>query len=101
MTSHAALTARGVPMIEAGLWYRPSYVPIAGETTWRQSCDREVGMVRGAVGVVEVSTLGNIDIQGPDAGAFLDFVYTNTFSTLPVGARALWLDAARRWACDG
>ena len=85
MTSHAALTARGVPMIEAGLWYRPSYVPIAGETTWRQSCDREVGMVRGAVGVVEVSTLGKIDIQGPDAGAFLDFVYTNTFSTLPVG----------------
>jgi len=74
-----------VPMIEAGLWYRPSYVPIAGETTWRQSCDREVGMVRNAVGVVEVSTLGKIDIQGPDAGAFLDFVYTNTFSTLPVG----------------
>ena len=84
-TSHAALTTRGVPMIEAGLWYRPSYVPLPGETTWRQACDREVAMVRNAVGVVEVSTLGKIDIQGPDAGAFLDFVYTNTFSTLPVG----------------
>jgi len=84
-TSHAAVTARGAPMIEAGLWYRPSYIPLPGETTWQQACDREVRMVRAAVGVVDVSTLGKIDIQGPDAGAFLDFLYTNTFSTLPVG----------------
>jgi glycine cleavage system aminomethyltransferase T len=72
-------------MIEAGLWYRPSYFPKPGETTWRQSCDREVTMVRTAVGVCDVSTLGKIDIQGPGAAEFLDFVYTNTFSTLPVG----------------
>lgn len=85
MTSHAATLARGAPMIEAGLWYRPSYFPAPGETTWQQSCDREVRMVRGTVGVIDVSTLGKIDIQGPDAGAFLDFVYTNMFSTLPVG----------------
>jgi len=84
-TSHAAVTARGAPMIEAGLWFRPSYVPAPGETHWRESCDREVGMVRNAVGVVDVSTLGKIDIQGPDAAAFLDFVYTNMFSTLKPG----------------
>jgi sarcosine oxidase subunit alpha len=42
-------------------------------------------MVRSAVGVVDVSTLGKIDIQGPDAAAFLDFVYANTFSTLKPG----------------
>ncbi|KUJ80569.1 sarcosine oxidase subunit alpha [Ruegeria marisrubri] len=84
-TSHKASVARGAPMIEAGLWYRPSYFPKPGETTWRQSCDREVRMVREAVGVCDVSTLGKIDIQGPDAGAFLDFVYTNMFSTLKVG----------------
>jgi sarcosine oxidase subunit alpha len=42
-------------------------------------------MVRNAVGVCDVSTLGKIDIQGPDAGALLDFVYSNTFSTLKVG----------------
>jgi len=35
--------------------------------------------------VADVSTLGKIDIQGPDAARFLDFVYANTFSTLPVG----------------
>ncbi len=84
-TSHAAAVERGAPMIEAGLWYRPSYFPKPGETSWRQSCDREVAMVRTAVGVCDVSTLGKIDIQGPGAAEFLDFVYTNTFSTLPVG----------------
>jgi len=84
-TSHTASVAAGAPMIEAGLWYRPSYFPAAGETTWRQSCDREVNMVRQAVGICDVSTLGKIDIQGPDAAEFLDFVYTNMFSTLKVG----------------
>ena len=84
-TSHAASVEAGAPMIEAGLWYRPSYFPNEGEKNWRQSCDREVNMVREAVGVVDVSTLGKVDIQGPDAAALLDFVYSNTFSTLKVG----------------
>lgn len=84
-TSHDASVTDGALMVEAGLWYRPSFYPKAGESKWRQSCDREVQMVRNAVGVCDVSTLGKIDIQGPDAGAFLDFVYTNTFSTLKVG----------------
>ena len=85
MTSHAASVERGAPMIEVGPWYRPSYFPKSGENTWRQSCDREVAMVRNAVGVADVSTLGKIDIQGPDAAQFLDIVYTNTFSTLKEG----------------
>ncbi len=84
-TSHAATVEMDAPMIEAGLWYRPSFFRRQGEKTWRQSCDREVNMVRRSVGVCDVSTLGKIDLQGPDAGAFLDFVYTNTFSTLKVG----------------
>lgn len=85
MTSHKQSVAMGAPMIEAGLWYRPSYFPKPGESTWRQSCDREIGYVRQAVGVCDVSTLGKIDIQGPDAAKLLDFVYTNTFSMLKVG----------------
>ncbi|MBV1927472.1 MAG: sarcosine oxidase subunit alpha family protein, partial [Rhodobacteraceae bacterium] len=85
MTSHYASVERDAPMIEVGLWYRPSYFPAEGETNWRQSCDREVNMVRNSVGVCDVSTLGKIDIQGPDAAEFLDFVYTNMFSTLKVG----------------
>lgn len=84
MTSDQASRDRGAPMIEAGLWYRPSYFPKPGETHWRDSCNREVAYVRNAVGVADVSTLGKIDIQGRDAARFLDLVYTNTFSTLPL-----------------
>jgi sarcosine oxidase subunit alpha len=84
-TSHKASMARNAPMVEVGLWYRASYFPRPGETHWRESCDREVQMVRNAVGVVDVSTLGKIDIQGPDAAAFLDFVYANMISTLKPG----------------
>ncbi|AMY70245.1 sarcosine oxidase subunit alpha family protein [Frigidibacter mobilis] len=84
-TSDKACRDRAAPMIEAGLWYRPSYFPRPGEADWRESCDREVLAVRGKVGVCDVSTLGKIDVQGADAARFLDFVYTNTMSTLPVG----------------
>lgn len=84
-TSHKAVAARNAPMIAVGLWYRASYLPQPGEDHWRQSCDREVNMVRNAVGVVDVSTLGKIEIFGPDAGKFLDFLYTNMFSTLKPG----------------
>ena len=84
-TSHTACQERAAPMIEAGLWYRPSYFPRQGETHWRQACDREVTMVRTAVGVADVSTLGKVDIQGPDAARFLDVVYANRVSTLAEG----------------
>ncbi|MBO9432046.1 sarcosine oxidase subunit alpha family protein [Sulfitobacter sp. R18_1] len=84
-TSHAASLAMNAPMVEAGLWYRPSYFPRGQERNWRQSCDREVGFVRRTVGICDVSTLGKIDIQGPDAAKLLDLVYTNKFSSLKVG----------------
>ncbi|WP_333828709.1 sarcosine oxidase subunit alpha family protein [Pararhodobacter sp.] len=85
LTSDSQTRAMGAPMIEAGLWYRPGYFPRAGEADWRATCDREVAMVRSAVGVCDVSTLGKIDVQGPDAERFLDFVYTNTMSSLKPG----------------
>lgn len=84
-TAHKVAVERGAPMLEAGLWYRPSYYPTPGEATWRQACDREVMMVRNTVGICDVSTLGKIDIQGPDAAVFLDFIYTNMMSTLKPG----------------
>ena len=88
-TSHAGTVRRGAPMIEAGLWYRPSYFPRKGESHWRQSCDREVMMVREAVGVCDVSTLGKIDVQGPDAAAFLDYLYINGCRSWPWAACAM------------
>ncbi|MDA9894258.1 2Fe-2S iron-sulfur cluster-binding protein, partial [bacterium] len=42
LTSDRISRERGAPMVEAGLWYRPSYFPLEGETHWRQACDREV-----------------------------------------------------------
>ncbi|MEL6236399.1 MAG: glycine cleavage T C-terminal barrel domain-containing protein, partial [Pseudomonadota bacterium] len=83
--SHHASQEAGAAWVEAGLWLRAAWFPQPGETTWRQSCDRETGYVRGTVGVADVTTLGKIDIQGPDAGAFLDRLYTGTFSTLKPG----------------
>ncbi|MCB1367183.1 MAG: sarcosine oxidase subunit alpha family protein [Rhodobacteraceae bacterium] len=83
--SDALAREQGARFVEAGLWYRPSWFPARGETHWRQSCDREVNMVRSSVGLCDVTTLGKIDIQGPDAAEFLDRVYANMFSTLKVG----------------
>jgi sarcosine oxidase subunit alpha len=71
-------------MVEAGLWMRPRFYPQAGEGL-REAYIREAAQVRKSVGIVDVSTLGRIDIQGPDAGTFLDRVYVNGFSSLGVG----------------
>jgi sarcosine oxidase subunit alpha len=84
-TSHHFNEENNAPSVEAGLWYRPNWFPKKGETSWRQSCDREVEMVRSKVGVCDVSTLGKIDVQGPDSAALLDFVYTNKISSLKLG----------------
>jgi sarcosine oxidase subunit alpha len=82
---HRWALENGASMIEAGQWLRPQWFTRLGEIDWLQSVTREVKTVRSAVGVCDVSTLGKIDIQGSEAGAFLDRVYINTFSTLPVG----------------
>ncbi|HEX5866478.1 MAG TPA: glycine cleavage T C-terminal barrel domain-containing protein, partial [Beijerinckiaceae bacterium] len=83
--AHEWALGHGATMIEAGQWLRPQWFSKPGEVDWLESVTREVKAVRSAVGVCDVSTLGKIDIQGQDAGAFLDHVYINTFSTLPVG----------------
>ena len=83
--SHTWASEQGAVFVEVGNWLRTQWLPRAGETTWRQSVDREVLATRKSVGICDVTTLGKIDIQGTDAGAFLDRVYANTFSTLPVG----------------
>ncbi len=85
LAGHRWAVDHGAVMVETGQWLRPQYFPLPGEADWLQSVTREALDVRQSVGVCDVSTLGKIDVQGPDAGAFLDFVYANTFSTLPVG----------------
>ncbi len=72
-------------MVEAGLWYRSAWFPRDGETNWRQSCDREVTTVREKAGICDVSTLGKIEVMGPDAAEFLNRIYSNAMLKLPVG----------------
>jgi sarcosine oxidase subunit alpha len=67
-----------------GQWKRPWYYPKPGETM-REAVDRECLAVRNGVGIMDASTLGKIDIQGPDAAEFLNRVYTNAWSKLEVG----------------
>jgi sarcosine oxidase subunit alpha len=70
--------------VEAGPWLRAQYFPRPGEASWFDTVRREVQTVRSGVGFCDVSTLGKIDVHGPDAGTFLDRLYINTFSSLPV-----------------
>ena len=83
--SHQWALERGAVMVETGAWLRAQYFPRPGEGDWLSTVNREVRTVRSAVGVCDVSTLGRIDIQGRDAGIFLDRIYTNAFSSLAVG----------------
>ncbi|BCW90788.1 Sarcosine oxidase subunit alpha [Alphaproteobacteria bacterium SO-S41] len=83
--SHRWAASEGAVFIEAGPWLRAQWYPRPGEKTWLDSVSREAAAVRSAVGICDVSTLGKIALFGRDVGAFLDRVYCNTFSTLPVG----------------
>jgi heterotetrameric sarcosine oxidase alpha subunit len=74
--------AAGATFVLTGLWLRP--LVYAKEPGWEPVL-KEARAVRRAVGITDVSTLGKIDVQGPGASRFLDFVYANTFSTLAVG----------------
>ena len=76
---------QGGSFVETGQWLRAQWFTRPGESDWLATVSREVREVRTRVGVCDVSTLGKIDIHGADAGTFLDRVYINTFSTLPVG----------------
>ena len=67
-----------------GQWKRPRYYPRPGESM-REAVDRECLAVRRGVGMLDGSTLGKIDIQGPDAAEFLSRIYTSDFRGLAPG----------------
>jgi sarcosine oxidase subunit alpha len=76
--------AADAPFAPAGYWLRAQYYPRPGEGMW-QAIWREAKSVREHVGIVDVSTLGKIDLQGRDAAEFLNRVYVNGFAKLAVG----------------
>ena len=70
--------------VDAGAWKRPRYYKIGNETML-EAANREAKNVREKVGICDVTTLGKIDVKGPDAAEFLNRVYTNAWMKLPVG----------------
>jgi len=74
----------GAKMIEVGLYQRPWYYPKKNETL-SDSYIREATIVRKTVGICDVTSLGKIAIQGPDATELVNRIYTNPFAKLPIG----------------
>ena len=73
----------GAQMMAAGLWMRPAYYGTKGDAA--RAIEAEVRAVRDAVGLIDVSTLGGLDIRGPDAADFIDRMYTWAYEKQPVG----------------
>ncbi len=74
----------GAAFVNAGLWRRPQFYPLTGESDL-ETVNREVRAVRRQAGLVDVSTLGKIDIKGRDAAQFLERVYINNWKNLAIG----------------
>ncbi|MDT4799784.1 Sarcosine oxidase subunit alpha [compost metagenome] len=81
---HAWHVKNGAEFEDVGQWKRPWYFPKRGEDM-HAAVARECRAVRESVGLLDASTLGKIDIQGPDAREFLNRVYTNAWTKLDVG----------------
>jgi sarcosine oxidase subunit alpha len=75
---------QGAKFEDVGQWKRPWYFPQENESM-QESVNRECLAVRNSVGILDASTLGKIDIQGPDAAEFITRMYTNSFLQLSPG----------------
>jgi sarcosine oxidase, subunit alpha len=84
LPAHAWHEARGALFEQFGTWLRPAAYPLAGESL-HSAAQREAGTVRKAVGLLDGSPLGKLEIYGPDAAHFLDLMYVGTMSNLNPG----------------
>ncbi|MDP6342498.1 MAG: glycine cleavage T C-terminal barrel domain-containing protein [Alphaproteobacteria bacterium] len=82
---HGWHQANGAVFEPVGQWLRPYYYPAPGEDM-QAAVNREVKAARHSLAVMDATTLGKIDIQGPDAAEFLNRVYTNGWKALKVGS---------------
>ena len=81
---HTWHDANGADWEPVGHWRRPYAFTRTGESV-HDAVMREVKNTREALGLLDASTLGKLIVKGPDAGKFLDMMYTNMMSTLKVG----------------
>jgi len=81
---HAWHVRRGASFENVGQWKRPWFYPREGEDM-HAAVNRECLAARNGVGVLDASTLGKIDIRGPDAARLLNLLYTNNWDNLQPG----------------
>jgi sarcosine oxidase subunit alpha len=73
----------GAQMITAGVWWRPGYY---GDPKNRDQCIRDENLtIRNNVGLIDVSTLGGLEVRGPDAAEFLNRMYTFAYAKQKIG----------------
>jgi len=82
---HHAHGDSGAVWMDMGEWKRPRYYATGSCSSEQQCVQEEYRAVRERVGLIDVSTLGKLDVKGRDAGKLLDKVYTNRFSDLKPG----------------
>jgi glycine cleavage system T protein len=75
----------GAVWMDMNDWKRPRYYDSVGHETQQACIEQEYRAVRERAGLIDVSTLGKIEVKGSDAGRLLDLVFTHKFSTLPIG----------------
>jgi len=81
---HSWHVAAGAKMVHAGDWLRPEYYAVDGRS--RDACIlREAVNVRERVGLIDLGTLGKIEVAGPDAVKYLERIYTGRFAKQAVG----------------
>lgn len=76
--------AAGAPFEIVGQWLRPWYFP-RGDEDLHAAVARECLATRESAGIMDASTLGKIDVQGPDAATFLNRIYTHNVARMKVG----------------
>lgn len=81
---HSRHQKAGAVFMPAGDWERPAYYAARGESR-EQAIAAEVLAVRERVGMIDVGTLGKIEVSGPDAAAFIERLYTGRFANMKVG----------------
>ena len=81
---HGWARAQGAVFEDVGLWKRARYFP-RGTEDMHAAVDRECRAVRGACGIFDASTLGKIEVVGPDAVTFMNRLYVNAWDSLAVG----------------
>ncbi|WP_062203227.1 sarcosine oxidase subunit alpha family protein [Aureimonas sp. AU12] len=81
---HDWAAERGAAFEDVGIWKRAHYFPQGGEDL-HAAVARECRAVRQLVGIFDASTLGKIEVVGPDAAEFVERIYTNPFKKLAIG----------------